>query len=1353
MTGSTEPMAVARIRDAAGRLAGSGFLVAPDLVLTCAHVVLAALRTPFTDEPPDDLINLDFPVPGGDERLRARVLAWTAPGTPGRGDTALLQLAAAPPASLTAARLRPAAAVWDEPMRIFGYAVRRPEALGDSVAGVVVNTRGSGWLQLRVEDGDPPVEAGFSGSPVWSRASGAVVGMVVSVVTGTRTVNAVPVGDLFRDFPRLGVPDPAEVSPYRGLEPFGEDHAAHFRGREALTGRLTTQIRDRGLLVLMGPSGSGKSSVLRAGVVPALRAEGTRAATARLEPGESVDDLLDRLVAPFLPGVPGRAGLDAAAGDGRILLIVDQLEEAGPAAVRETVVKLGGLVRAARRRADGTARVMAAVTLRAATLEQVMNAEVADVVRDAAIELVPPMSDDELRAAVTAGDVAFEPGLPERIVADAADEPGRLPLVEFALEQLWLRRDRNTLTLAAYQELGRVSGALGRHAGQVLERMDPAGRERARQVLTSMASPSEDGSGFRRRRLDLTGLDAARRAVVEYLAARRLVVITSAEGRPEYAEPAHQALLESWPELAGWLAEDREFLAWRLQLDADRRRWAGEGKDQGVLLRGNALNTARHWAGSRADRLTEAESEFITASGQGERRRLRLLRGFTAVVSVLAIIAGVLAVVAYQRGSQVSDQLRDTASRQLAAHSQRFRDTDPAASLQFAQAAWRTADTSEAYGALLSQYGLLDPVDRVYERLWSGEATQIHASSDGSTAIVTSADGPVVLTGLTGDDVHRISLTGADPEDEFRIDPTGRMISAAATNGRVILWDLARPDAPRTLAPAGAGDVFGPGFTAFSAGGERLLVHRFALDSRNTDLRVWDTGSGAAVPTTVLPGYDTTSRVYFGADPDTVLDYGISTAELRELGTGRVLRRFAGTSYTIAENGAALVSCERDDPIMRIQETATGALRHTVDAGWCGSLSADAAMRTVYGTGGSKTHRAVTMVHTGTGTVYRGQLPFDPEAPLGAPSAKVAVADGDGGLVLLGVRQNTLYRIRLDQAVAPEPQDGSWVITPDGRHAVTARDDGTILISDATDGRVVTQVTGRTAQTAARVLISADSRYLVATEPGALATYALPGLTLMHRMTLPPGDTRVPDSDFTAIATLQPSGPDRVIALYHGSLSQWEIATGTAIGAPLPISPGETYTQALYGQAVISGNRPGHPDQVVVTRQTGALEIWSLSERRAVDLPLDIRASMNDRGTAFDASGNQLAVHTSDGIVVANLATGERRPVSTGELSIPLGFIGDGLLVVQLIGSVNTAQIWDVGLGQSVGVVVSPDTKSPWTLTGDVLASPARDAGRVVRLDPQAWFARLCALSSRPFTDDEAALIRRDNAPVDPPCG
>ncbi|MBB2948921.1 WD40 repeat protein/energy-coupling factor transporter ATP-binding protein EcfA2 [Actinoplanes lutulentus] len=1352
MTGSTEPMAVARIRDAAGRLAGSGFLVAPDLVLTCTHVLLAAMRTTFTDEPPDDLIDLDFPVPGGDERLRARVLAWTAPGTPGRGDTALLQLTAAPPASLTAARLRPAAAVWDEPMRIFGYALRRPEALGDSVAGVVVNTRGSGWLQLRVDDGDPPVEAGFSGSPVWSKASGAVVGMVVSVITGTRTVNAVPVDNLFRDFPRLGVPDPAEVSPYRGLEPFGEDHAAHFRGREALTARLTTQIRDRGLLLLLGPSGSGKSSVLRAGVVPALRAEGTRAATARLEPGEPVDDLLDRLVAPFLPSDGGRAGLDDAAGDGRILLIVDQLEEADPAAVQETLVKLGGLVRAARRRADGTARVMAAVTLRAATLEQVTNAEVADVVRDAAIELVPPMSDDELRAAVTAGDVAFESGLPERIVADAADEPGRLPLVEFALEQLWLRRDRNTLTLAAYQELGRVSGALGRHAGQVLQRMDPAGRERARQVLTSMASPSEDGTGFRRRRLDLTGMDAAQRAVVEYLAARRLVVIAGAEGRPEYAEPAHQALLESWPELAGWLAEDREFLAWHLQLDADRRRWIGEGRDQGVLLRGNALNTARHWAYTRPERLSDAEAEFVTASGHSERRRLRLLRGFAAVVSVLALIAGTFAVVAVQRSSQVSAQLRATASRQLAAHAQRFRATDPAASLQFAQAAWRTAETSEAYGALLSQYGLLDPVDRVYERLWSGEATQIHASGDGSTAIVTGTDEPVVLTGLTGDDVTRTALTGADRQDEFTLDPTGRMVAAASANGRVILWDLARPDAPRTIAPAGEADVYGPGFMAFSAGGERLLVHRFALDTSDTDLRVWDTGSGAGVRTAVRPSFQNTSRVYFGADPGTMLDYGIDSATLRDLATGRVLRRFSGTSYTVAENGAVLVSCGKDAPIMRIQETATGRLRHSVDAGWCGSLDADAAMRTVYDTGGSELHRGVTMVHTGTATVYRGLLPFDAGAAIGAPSTKMAVADGSGGLVLLGVRQNTLYRIRLVPAAAPEPQDGTWVVTPDGRHAVTARNDGTILLSDTTDGRVVTQVKGRAHNSGVTTLISADSRYLVVAEPGSLATYALPGLTLMHRMTLPRREWDL-GGDSAARITLRPSGADRIIVLHQGILTWWEIATGTAVGTPLPISPGETYSQALYGESMISGDRPGHPDQVAVTRQDGTVEIWSLSERHAVGPPLDIGASMNDRGTAYDASGSQLAVHTSDGIVVANLTTGERRPVPTGELSIPLGFIGDGLLVVQLLGSVNTVQIWDVGLGQSVGVVVAPDTKSPWTLTGDVLASPARDAGRVVRLDPQAWFERLCALSARPFTDEEATIIRRDNAPADPPCG
>ncbi|MEU4689395.1 trypsin-like peptidase domain-containing protein [Actinoplanes sp. NPDC023714] len=1423
MTDDSGPASVARIRDHEGRFAGSGFLVAPGYVLTCAHVVLAALGTGFTGTPPATGVEVAF---AGGHVTAATVVAWTAPD---RGDTALLRLARPP--ALPAARLHPAGTAFEEQVRISGYAVRRAGGGVDSIVGVVVDPGRDGLMQLRTADGDPPVESGFSGSPVWSARTGAVVAMVVSVIRGTRTVKAVPVAELLRHFPeQLGPPDPGEPSPYRGLRAFTEAHAAVFKGREALTARLATLLRDRALLILMGPSGSGKSSAIRAGVVPALRPDGTAVVTARLGPGETPESLLHRLTSPLLepgPTTPepaaltdraatregraaarqGRAAdladtraadlaeraavLADRAGDGRILLVVDQLEEATLPQVRATLLLLGTLVRNARRHQDGTARVMAAVTLRAAILEQVMDAEIAAVLTDAATELIPPMSPDELRAAVTAGGVAFEDGLVDTILRDAGAEPGRLPLIAFTLEELWQRRRFHTLTVEAYREVGGVSGALANHARRVMDRMSEADHGRVRAVLTAMARPAEEGDGFRRRPLELAGLDAATRTVVETLAARRLVVITESaadngaaanSGGPragrgrEYAEPAHQALLESWPELTGWLTEDREFLAWHDQLRTDRQRWEAAGRDPGLLLRGAALATARdhagrdqpgrdqagrdqpdrNQAGRSAGRIGAADRDYIAISHRRDRRRINLLRGLLAVVSALALVAGTLAVVAGRSRDRIADDLRTAASRQLAAYSQRFRATDPAAALQFAQAAWHTGHTPEAYGALFTQFGALDGVDRLWQGLWDGAADRIRTSGDGDAAVVTGTMTPVALTGLTGDRVVPVALAGAGRADHVDIDPTGRYVVAAAADGEVTAWDLRGPAQPRTIAPAGEADRYGVNSIRFAPDGARVLVLRFGGLHEEADVRIWDLDSGKQVRTGFRPEYRGTLQVFPGGGADTLVEdhadaTGRREVRLRDLGTGRILRRYPVRNPFVAEHGTLLASCDDDTTTLRIREIATGRTRRTVPSGSCVTtreLAGGAHVLQSPPPGG-----ATEMIDVRTGRTHRGGLPPVPgnDSPAGEP-ARAAVSGPDGDLLVLSVNNGVLYRSRLHPAAdtVPVPNDAGWLTTPDGRHGLLVGDDGRLEVVGAATGEPVAR--GRVdAQERPAAVITPDGRHLVVSRSGGVVVYGLPGLTERHRITLPRSPLTLPDRFGHRRITLAVTGPDRVAVLFEGILTWWDVATGTAAAPPLPLDPDETLTEADDGETRLGPARPGHPDQVVVAEQNGLLQIWSLTARTAVaasdpDTPRIVGH------TAFDQAGDRLAVAVQDELRVWDIASGEWRPLPDQEQSLPLGFTPgpDGLLVTQTAGG---AQLWNTGTGQRVGEMVAPSQHTTWTLTAGTLTAPDRDAPRTVPLDPQAWFDRLCALSARPYTAAEAVRVRGEGGDPEPPCG
>ncbi|MDR7276617.1 nSTAND1 domain-containing NTPase [Catenuloplanes atrovinosus] len=1387
MAGNGEPVAVARIRTSAGHLVGTGFLVASDLVLTCTHVVRAALAADFTAEPPADTVELEFPMPHGTFRAQGHVAAWTSEESGSRGDTALLRLTTAPPPELPVARLGSTGTARDEPVRIYGHALQRAHGPGDVIVGTAVSGR-VGLLQINTEGG-LQVEPGYSGSPVYQASTGLVVGMVVQRITGRSTCNAVPVEAVLENFPELAEPAPRATSPYRGLEPFDAQHAAWFKGREALTERLTTAITNRPLLILVGSSGSGKSSVIRAGLIPALRARGVEAFTERLLLRDAVENVVARLVlraikpdavaeeeprmaerlrTDAMSTVFGLAGaLDERAGDGGLLFFVDQLEEAPPEAVDTALLLLDALVRTARRHPDGTVRVAAAVTLRAGFLEKVVRDESSGVVDRAALDVVWPMRREELRAAVRAGGVRFESGLDEVILADAGSEPGKLPLIEFTLELLWQRRRRHDeLTLAAYERLGGVSGALATYADQVLDQHPKAGRERIRAVLTAMARPSDDGTGFRRRPLELPDHGSPDRAVIELLAARRLVVVTVPQDRPAYAEPAHQALLDGWPTLRGWLDEDREFLAWHDQVRADRRRWVVAGRDPDALLRGTALGEALRWTAERGGELGEADRAFVAESGARARRRRNLLRAVVAAVSVLALVAGVSAVVALLQNAELSERARAAASRQFASHSLRFRDTDPAKALQFAQAAWRADETPEAYGALLTQYARLDPVDRVFPYLWEGTAEQIQASDDGRVVTVTGGETPVVWTGLTGGAPQRVRLDGVEAVTQLQVDPSGRYVAGAADDGTVLVWDLTRPQAPRTLATAStAGQVsrLMVEHIAFSDDGTRLAVSRTVNiagggvpPDAKPDVRIWDLTAGVPVPSAV-PLSNDFFRAYLGSQPGTVVFQEAQGVVLYDLASGRARASYRERSALVADNGAAVADCENGQ--LRVRDSATGKLRRNTAVA-CGLISVDSTTNAIVSDG--------NVVDLSTGVAHRTSLPPVVEGLTGGPQPGVSVVTApDGGLLALGVRGEALYRTRparLPDGALREADDvvwqARWMVTPDGRYAMTARTSGEIELSDAATGRLISRI--RTSEKqgsgswAPPFAFTPDSRHLIGIGADALSVYALPTLTLERRIPLPlPGqESTAPGAGDASNASFAVTGEDRVVVLHQGVLSWLTISTGQPAGPPLPLAESGVYAgyQAVF--AGIAAVRPGHPHEIAVNRAVGVLEIWSLDQREVVRT-LDVGPGAGPGAVVFDANGEQVAVATSSGLLEVWDVDDESllRPVPAPTHSEPLGFTPEGYLIVEeSTGSDNSTQVWDVDAGVTLAEIPVGGPYGSWRLDGAVLIRRVYEVDQAIPLDPGRWAQRLCELNDRPFTEGEREILRRDGLSTDAPC-
>ena len=493
------------------------------------------------------------------------------------------------------------------------------------------------------------------------------------------------------------------VCPFKGLASFDVADADAFFGRERLVAELVARLPGATLLGVVGPSGSGKSSIVRAGLSAALTSgalpgseEWTQAV---IRPGEHP---LDELA---------RARRDRA--DSKLLLVVDQLEEVFTLCRddAERLVFLDALTRPGpdetfviAARADFYGRFAALPALAALLGENHV--------------LVGPMKPEDLRRAIElparkAG-LIVEPALVDALVADVVDEPGGLPLLSTALVELWQHRDVRTLRLETYRDSGGVRGAVARIAEEAYEGFTPDQRLTARRILLRLASA--DGDDAVRRRAPLSELeletneDAA--TVVAVLTDTRLVTVSE-----DALEVAHEALLREWPRLREWLEEDAEGRRLHGHLIRAAREWDDAGRDPAEFYRGARLAAAVDWAADHEAELNELESAFIAesrdaAEAESQRirrtnRRLRLLLAGAVVFLVAAIAGGGVAVVQSSEARRESDRAgraaRIAQARALAASAVANHRGDEEGSILAAVAAVQT--TLEKDGIVLPEAG------------------------------------------------------------------------------------------------------------------------------------------------------------------------------------------------------------------------------------------------------------------------------------------------------------------------------------------------------------------------------------------------------------------------------------------------------------------------------------------------------------------------------------------------------------------------------------------------------------------------------------------------------------------------
>ncbi|WP_404386559.1 winged helix-turn-helix domain-containing protein [Knoellia locipacati] len=1175
---------------------------------------------------------------------------------------------------------------------------------------------------------------------------------------------------------------PSEVCPWRGLAAYDVEDHPWYAGRERLVAELLARVSTDRLVVVVGASGSGKSSLVRAGLVGTLACGGLPGSgawsTIVMRPGASpmrelaeralgaahvtstLGDLLLRMASEGTDGTEGE-------GDQRVVLVVDQLEEVWTACTdeherRSFLDALAGIVH------ETDTRVVLAVRGDYFPLIAEHPA-LAELTRDATV-LVGAPTRAEVRRMVevpaAAAGLELEPGLAETVSDDAGEAAGLLPLLSTALLQLWERRDGRRLTYGSYVGMGGLVGAVAHVAEEAYAALDEADRPVARTVLLRLVGRASGGDVVRRR-VPLTELDGLRgnaAEVVTALAGARLLTLDG-----DSVEVAHESLFREWPRLAGWIADDESSLAVQLRLATAAQQWDEQGRDGDLLWRGAGLQSALEVEAARPEELTDLERGFLAESEaalEAERREAedrathrerqnRVLRALLASATVLllvAVIAGVAAVLSRRDAAEARDQEAAAAvaadARRLAAAS--LSETGLDLALLQAVEAVRTEPGPQTHGALLTL--LSRTPDLMHLRRGETPFLRGAVSADGRLVVAAEYDPRVVaLDAVTGEEVWKRGVPGDGHVWSIDGGEKGFLVSSEDDRGgaRLQLWDERTGADVWTVEPPDLTGVVGadgdarPGDAVWDAAGRVVLLtstHVVVLTAAGTPVRATPLKDS---PSGYLEAWPD-GRVSYEAGPDV-------GAVLHPDRPGRVTTH-GFTIHSVSPDGSRVVTADRSEVgmarvVLRDAVTMRPVGEEMTVESFDGPVAWSADSQSfVLGAGQvlQQRDRNGRLLRELSGA-HSGQVMA---VLLAGPARDVVWAPGRDGLVSawdLSGKRGLIGSVPLERGPHNGQADASGATGAGTLFASTTENTASLL--DAGTGRarplalppgcecqvastamsprgdlVVGSVTGFSA------VVNADLK------SGALVVWSATDGSLLHDVTLP----------WDAIsAAVTPDGK-RAVVNGWGGIAVVDLLTGTIVGPALdlpelqPSGTGRTVSVAADGN-VAGVLRQG--EVVLVDTTTGKLlgrqELGSAS------------ATAGD-GTAIAWAGDNLVVAGLDGRLsfldgVTLQALAPPREAAAGFV-VDLVTVGDTLVS---LGSDGDLRLWDVATWEPVGLGLTKENAWGFLSAGDGVVkawfegptegSPGRL--RTLPLSPSVWRERACSLVSRELSKDEWSVI------------
>ncbi|MEO5887026.1 MAG: BMP family ABC transporter substrate-binding protein [Anaerolineales bacterium] len=1104
------------------------------------------------------------------------------------------------------------------------------------------------------------------------------------------------------DSPGLG------VCPYKGLNYFDETDADLFVGRETLTTNLTERILPmalRGsrfetrLLAVVGASGSGKSSLVRAGLVPALRWNKKSAdwqihiITPTANPLES---LAASLTSEDSSVIATSTLMDDLSRDPRslqifvkrqlllenhanVLLVIDQFEElfALCRSEEERASFIGNLLMAS---SETGSPVIVVITLRADFYAHCANYIALREALAQNQEYIGAMSNNELRRAIEEparrGRWELEPGLIDLLLHDVGHEPGALPLLSHALFETWQRRRGRTMTLSGYTSSGGVRGAIAETAETVFaDRLTSEQKSIARRIFLRLTELSDETSTADTRRratfneLILRPEEAAiTRDVLKSLADARLIITSE-----DSAEVAHEALIREWPTLRGWLEENREGLRLHHQLTESAQEWVEMDRAPDVLYRGARLAQAREWVSTHEDEMNVLEHEFLTASiqsseheaaereaqrqreleaahklAESERQRAeeqehtsRQLRRRAIYLAGAFVIATGMAFVAVFLSIQAQNARLIATSREIAAASIGNLDLDPERSILLALEALSRQHTTEAEDALHQ------------------------AVQSSRIQLVLQAHEP-----------------GAPISIAF--DPTGKYIVTASANEIVKIYDVATGEVLFTL---------NGHFATYSPDGKHI-----ATVIADGTVKMWDAATGEEIQ---LPNQiDAGIGVTFSLDGSRLAT--IVSGDLPKIwnaGTGKELASFPGhTAYvgtaSFDPSGTRLLTAS-DDGTARVWSSSTGEqlLNLSEHQGWVWTAVFSPDGKRIATVGGNEAYIWDTATGDKLFTLlgHKNEIytaAFNPEGTLlatGSADRKVKVWNATTGKELFSLSGHTgsIYEVKFD---------------PHNPSLITGSNDGTIRIWDIAPSRELLTISAQNGSSG-QIAFNMDGTRLAGTNENEEVKIwdAQSGIELvtLHNSGI---ITKLNDLAFS------PSGTRLLTAGDDGIVRIWDIATGRELGA---ISG---HTSRINGITISQDGT-----RLATTSDDNKAKIWDISLEKLSDTPLlTVDHPSLVFAVAFNPDGSRLITGVQDGTArLWDTTTGQEILILRGHAHSVLAAAfqpnGKHVATASLDG---TAKIWNMTSGENLFTLrghTSEVTSIAYSPDGTRIATASRD--------------------------------------------